>query len=83
MPGYFGLVRKTEGTSYRVAFPDFPDCGADGRTPEEAWLRAQKALLGHVAHLRRDGGGLPSPTQLSSLVAQRSPDLHDILLVRV
>jgi len=84
MAAYYGLIRQSPRKIYCVVFPDFPDCVAAGRTPEEAWRLAENALLGHVRLMRTDGEHLPSPSSLRDLVnGQNRETVHDVFFVRI
>lgn len=83
MPHYIALMHESDNSDYRVAFPDFPDCDAAGRTPAEAWLQAKKVLSTRIEHLRSEGKVLPTPSRLSAVTSLRSPGLHDVFSVRI
>ncbi|MGD9787482.1 MAG: type II toxin-antitoxin system HicB family antitoxin [Sulfuricellaceae bacterium] len=83
MPHYIALIHEAGKSSYRIAFPDFPDCDAAGKTPEEAWLLARKALSTRIEHLRSEGRKLPPPSPLSAVSKLNAPGLHDIFSVRI
>lgn len=83
MPHYIALMHESDDSDYRVAFPDFPDCDAAGKTPAEAWLQARKVLSSRVEHLRSEGKSLPTPTRLSTVASLRAPSLHDVFSVRI
>src|SRR6185369_9960788 len=55
MASYIALVRKDEGTSYGVSFPDVPGCISAGDALDEALANAAEALAGHLALMRADG----------------------------
>jgi predicted RNase H-like HicB family nuclease len=59
MENYVAFVRRDPETGYEVEFPDMPECRCRGRTVEEAFHRAGRALRGYTAQLRRRGEPLP------------------------
>jgi predicted RNase H-like HicB family nuclease len=59
MENYVAFVRRDPETGYEVEFPDMPECRCRGRTVEEAFHRAARALRGYTAQLRRRGEPLP------------------------
>jgi predicted RNase H-like HicB family nuclease len=83
MPHYIALIHEAGKSTFRVAFPDFPGCDAAGKTPEEAWIQARKALSTRIEHLRSEGRNLPRPSSLSAVGGLDTPGLHDIFSVRI
>ncbi len=83
MPHYLALMHASDDSAYRVAFPDFPDCDAGGKTPAEAWLQARKVLSSRVEHLRKEGKVLPTPSRLSAIANLRAAGLHEVFSIRI
>jgi predicted RNase H-like HicB family nuclease len=77
------VVDKDADSDYIVVFPDFPGCVSAGSTLDEAVLGAQEALAGHVAQMAADGEGLPEPTPLEAVTAQRDASMVAVTLVPV
>lgn len=51
-----------EGPGYVVSVPALPGCFTQGKTLDEALLRAREAISGHVATLRDLGEPVPVET---------------------
>ncbi len=75
METYLGLLRKEEGSSYGVDFPDFPGCITGGESMDEAYREASKALQLHIKGMLEDGEKIPEPTSLDDVMAD--PDNQD------
>lgn len=71
MPQYVALLRKDGDSDYGVEFPDFPGCYTAGRTLDEVKDMAQEALQGHVQLLLEEGGSLPAPLALETILQDR------------
>lgn len=82
MARYYGLIEHADNDCFSVVFPDFPECSANGRTPEEAWRQAERALRSRLGTMRQEGASLPSPKSLEEIAPGRKNGLHDILFVR-
>ncbi|WP_198038373.1 type II toxin-antitoxin system HicB family antitoxin [Skermanella stibiiresistens] len=44
-----------EGGGYRIEFPEYPGCVADGETPEEAIREGRDALISYLRTLEELG----------------------------
>lgn len=71
MATYIGLMRKDRGSDYGVDFPDFPGCVTAGSTLDDASALAREALALHIAGMIEDGLGLPWPSTLEEIMADR------------
>jgi len=69
MTVYIALMRKDMGSDYSVDFPDFPGCVTAGGTLDEAKDMAAEALALHIEGMLADGGGLPNPAALDTVMA--------------
>ena len=83
MVAYLALVRRYGAADYCVEFPDFPHCVAAGAGPEEAEMRARRALASHVDRLIADGEGLPVPSLTDPDAVERSNPEVAAFLVEV
>ncbi len=75
METYIALLRKEEGSSYGVDFPDFPGCITGGESMDVAYKEAQEALRFHIKGMLEDGEEIPEPTSLDDVMAD--PDNED------
>jgi len=66
---YIALLRKEEGSSYGVDFPDFPGCVTGGETIDVAYREAPEALQFHVKGVLEDGEEIPDPSSLEEIMA--------------
>jgi len=69
MKTYIALLRKEEGSSYGVDFPDFPGCVTGGETMDVAYREAPEALQFHVKGVLEDGEEIPDPSSLEEIMA--------------
>ncbi|MEW6113639.1 MAG: type II toxin-antitoxin system HicB family antitoxin [Thermodesulfobacteriota bacterium] len=69
MKTYIALLRKEEGSSYGVDFPDFPGCITGGETMDIAYREAAEALQLHIKGMLEDGEEIPEPTSLDAIMA--------------
>lgn len=69
MRAYIALIRKEDGTSYGVDFPDFPGCVSAGDTLAEALDGAREALTLYVEDMIAEGEALPAPSDLDAVMA--------------
>lgn len=69
MESYIGLIRKEQGTSYGLDFPDFPGCVSGGETLDQALANGREALALHVEVLLEDGHHIPAPSTLEEVLA--------------
>lgn len=69
MKTYIALLRKEEGSSYGVDFPDFPGCITGGETMDVAYREAPEALQFHIKGMLEDGEQIPEPTPLDEIMA--------------
>ncbi len=69
MKTYIALLRKEEGSSYGVDFPDFPGCITGGETMDVAYREAPEALQFHIKGMLEDGEEIPEPTSLDDIMA--------------
>lgn len=81
MQAYIALIRKEDGTSYGVEFPDFPGCITAGETLDEALRRAPEALALHIGGMEEDGDDIPAPSALDRVIA--NPENRDAVAVMV
>jgi predicted RNase H-like HicB family nuclease len=81
MQAYIALIRKEEGTSYGVEFPDFPGCITAGETLEVALRRAPEALALHIEGMVEDGETIPEPSPLNGVMKDR--ESHGTVAVMV
>lgn len=58
---YPARLERDEAGFYLVTFPDIPEAGTDGRTPEEALGEAQDALLAALGGYVEAGRAIPIP----------------------
>jgi predicted RNase H-like HicB family nuclease len=70
MTPYYALIRKEDGSSYGVDFPDFPGCITAADTMEEAVQRASSVLAFHVEGMIDDGEAIPEPRTLDIIMAE-------------
>jgi len=75
MKTYIALLRKEEGSSYGVDFPDFPGCITGGESLDVAYKEAPEALQFHIKGMLEDGEEIPEPTSLEDIMAD--PDNED------
>lgn len=71
MAEYLALIRKEEGTSYGVDFPDFPGCVSGGETLDEALENAAGALAAHIESMVEDREIIPDPTSLETVMRDK------------
>ncbi len=69
MKTYIALLRKEEGSSYGVDFPDFPGCVTGGETMDVACREAPEALQFHIKGMLEDGEEIPEPSSLEEIMA--------------
>ncbi|MEX0815470.1 MAG: type II toxin-antitoxin system HicB family antitoxin [Dongiaceae bacterium] len=69
MQTYIALIRKDADSDFGVEFPDFPGCVTAGRDLDEALAFAREALELHIEGLLEDGGPLPAPSGLETVMA--------------
>lgn len=69
MKTYIALLRKEEGSSYGVDFPDFPGCITGGETMDAAYREAPEALQLHIKGMLEDGEDIPEPSSLDKILA--------------
>jgi predicted RNase H-like HicB family nuclease len=69
MKTYIALIRKEEGRSYGVDFPDFSGCITDGESIDAAYKRAPEVLRFHIKGIHEDGEEIPEPTSLEEITA--------------
>lgn len=69
MKTYIALLRKEEGSSYGVDFPDFPGCITGGETMDVAYGEAPEALQFHIKGMLEDGEEIPEPSSLDKIMA--------------
>ncbi len=69
MKTYIALLRKEEGSSYGVDFPDFPGCITGGESLDVAYKEAPEALQFHVKGMLEDEEEIPEPTSLEDIMA--------------
>jgi predicted RNase H-like HicB family nuclease len=69
MKTYIALLRKEEGSSYGVDFPDFPGCITGGETMDVAYREAPEALQFHIKGMLEDGEEIPEPSSLEEIMA--------------
>lgn len=68
MKTYIALLRKEEGSSYGVDFPDFPGCITGGESIDAAYKRAPEVLRFHIKGMLEDGEKIPEPTSLEDIM---------------
>lgn len=68
MATYIALVRKEEGTTYGVDFPDFPGCVSAGESLDAALRSAQEALGLHIEGMLEGGEAVPEPSTLDAVL---------------
>ena len=71
MRPYIALLHKDLSSSFGVSFPDFPGCISAGETLEEARVMAAEALALHLEGLAEDGGAMPEPSSIETVMAER------------
>ena len=69
MTDYIAIIHKESDSDFGVSFPDFPGCVTVGRTLDDARTMAQDALVLHIEGLLEDGGALPVPSSLETVMA--------------
>ncbi|MCW7544045.1 type II toxin-antitoxin system HicB family antitoxin [Aurantimonas litoralis] len=69
MTDYIAIIHKEGDSDFGVSFPDFPGCVTAGRTLDDARTMAQDALVLHIEGLLEDGGALPVPSSLETVMA--------------
>ncbi len=69
MVTYIALLRKEEGSSFGVDFPDFPGCITGGESMDVAYKRAPEALRFHIQGMLEDGEEIPEPSSLDDILA--------------
>jgi predicted RNase H-like HicB family nuclease len=83
MKTYIALLRKEEGSSYGVDFPDFPGCITGGETMDVAYREAAEALQFHIKGMLEDGEEIPEPTSLDDIMADPDNEGSVPFLVQV
>ena len=71
MTDYIAIIHKEGDSDFGVSFPDFPGCATAGRTLDDARTMAQDALSLHIEGLLEDGGALPAPSLLETVMSER------------
>ena len=69
---YIALLRKETDTDYGVDFPDLPGCITTGSTLDEAKEMAAEAIAFHIEGLIEDGEGIPAPSSLEEIMADKA-----------
>ena len=69
---YIALLRKETDTDYGVDFPDLPGCTTTGSTLDEAKEMAAEAIAFHIEGLIEDGEGIPAPSSLEEIMADKA-----------
>ena len=69
MTDYIAIIHKESDSDFGVSFPDFPGCVTAGRTLDDARTMAQDALALHIEGLLEDGGALPVPSSLETVMS--------------
>ncbi len=69
---YIALLRKETDTDYGVDFPDLPGCITAGSTLDEAKEMAAEAIAFHIEGLIEDGEGIPAPSSLEEIMADKA-----------
>ncbi len=69
---YIALLRKETDTDYGVDFPDLPGCITAGSTLDEAKEIAAEAIAFHIEGLIEDGEGIPAPSSLEEIMADKA-----------
>lgn len=69
MKTYIALLRKDEGSSYGVDFPDFPGCITGGETMDVAYREIPEALQFHIKGMLEDGEEIPEPSSRDKIMA--------------
>lgn len=78
---YCALLRPHEdGESYRVTFPDFPDCVTGADTLCEAYGMAEEALTEHVRECIAKGEPLPETTPPEQIAGLGEPGMALIMV---
>jgi predicted RNase H-like HicB family nuclease len=83
MKTYIALLRKEEGSSYGVDFPDFPGCITGGETMDVAYREAPEALQLHIKGMLEDGEEIPEPSSLDDIMADPENDGAVPFLVQI
>ena len=71
MHPYVALIHKEPKCAFGVSFPDFPGCISVGDSLEEARVMAAEALALHLEGLAEDGGAMPEPSSIETVMAER------------
>ncbi len=74
MKTYIALLRKQEGSSYGVDFPDFPGCITGGESMDAAYKEAPEALRLHIKGMLDNGEQIPGPSSLDDIMADPEND---------
>ncbi len=69
---YPAVLEKAEKKTFAVWLPDFPDCVAAGRTPDEAVEKAQARLSDIVDGLAEQDREMPEPTALDAIARPKT-----------
>ncbi|MDP7599899.1 MAG: type II toxin-antitoxin system HicB family antitoxin [Rhodospirillales bacterium] len=69
---YIALLRKESDTDYEVDFPDLPGCITTGSTLDEAKEMAAEAIAFYIEGLIEDGEGIPAPSSLEEIMADKA-----------
>ena len=69
---YPAVLEKAEKKTFAVWFPDFPDCVAAGRSPDEAVEKAQARLSDIVDGLAEQDREMPEPTAMDAIARPKN-----------
>lgn len=75
------IYRGEEG--FGVVFPDLDGCVSYGKTVQEATIKAEEALSGHIALMVRDGDVLPDATEMDHVESDTDGEEVARVLVKV
>ena len=64
---YYPAIIEKGSSGFGITFPDFPGCTSFGNTLQEAALKAEEALTGHVVLMEQDRDPIPDPTPLDQV----------------
>jgi predicted RNase H-like HicB family nuclease len=78
---YVAVVYKNGDNGFDVLFPDFPGVVVIAPTLDEAIKRAGKALALHAEGMLAKGKALPTPSSVSSVLA--NPDYRTAVLALI
>jgi predicted RNase H-like HicB family nuclease len=71
MADYLALLRAANGSGYSVRFPDFPAISVVGDSMDEARDAARDALAAHIGFMLDEELGIPEPSPLEVIMADR------------